>query len=209
MDNANKIRVLTVDDHELMRRGVCDVVSTQPDMIVVAEAGDGEEALVSFRTHRPDITLMDLRMDKTGGIDAISAIRREFPTARIIVLTTYKGDALAVRAFKAGASGYLLKNMVRTELLDTIRSVHAGRKRIPLEIADDMAEHMGGDAITEREIQVLRAVSQGYSNKIIASDLFISEHTVKGHLKSIMSKLGASDRTHAVMIAIKRGFFEM
>jgi DNA-binding NarL/FixJ family response regulator len=203
------IRVLTVDDHPLLRGGITGAIMAQPDMTVVAEATDGEEAVVSFRAHRPDITLMDLRMPKINGIDAIATIRSEHPAARIIVLTTYGGDVQALRAFKAGASGYLLKSMLRTELIDTIRLVHAGHRRIPQEIATEMAEHVADDGLTEREIDTLRAVARGNSNKSIAETLGISEHTVKGHLKSILSKLGASDRTHAVMIAIKRGFLDM
>jgi DNA-binding NarL/FixJ family response regulator len=203
------IRVLTVDDHPLLRGGITGAIMAQPDMTVVAEATDGEEAVVSFREHSPDITLMDLRMPRTNGIDAIAAIRSQWPAAKIIVLTTYGGDVQALRAFKAGASGYLLKSMLRTELIDTIRLVHAGHRRIPQEIAAEMAEHVADDGLTDREIETLRGVARGNSNKTIAEILGISEHTVKGHLKSILSKLGASDRTHAVMIAMKRGFLEM
>jgi DNA-binding NarL/FixJ family response regulator len=209
MSEIHKIRVLTVDDHPLLRGGISGAINAQPDMIVVAEAADGEEALANFRTHCPDVTLMDLRMPKTNGIDAISAIRKEFPWARIIVLTTYGGDIQALRAFKAGAVGYLLKSMLRTELIDTIRLAHAGMRRIPPEIAIEMAEHAADDALTPREIEVLRDVAKGSSNKIIAARLAISEHTVKGHLKNILSKLDASDRTHAVMIALKRGFLDI
>jgi DNA-binding NarL/FixJ family response regulator len=178
-------------------------------MSVVAEAADGEEAIASFRIHRPDVTLMDIRMPKTNGIDAISAIRKEFPNARVVVLTTYGGDIQALRAFKAGAVGYLLKSMLRTELVDTIRLAHAGMRRIPPEIALELAEHAGDDTLTTREIEVLGDVAKGSSNKVIAARLAISEHTVKGHLKSILSKLDASDRTHAVMIALKRGFLDI
>ena len=208
MNKQQTIRVLTVDDHPLLRSGIVGVINAQPDMTVVAEASDGEEAISLYRQHRPDITLMDLRLPKTSGIDAISGIRSEFPSARIIVLTTYGGDVQALRAFKAGAAGYLLKSMLRTELVDTIRSVHAGHRRIPAEIATEMAEHAADDALTEREVEVLRYVSAGNSNKIIAAHLHLSEHTVKGHLKNILSKLGANDRTHAVMIAVKRGFID-
>jgi DNA-binding NarL/FixJ family response regulator len=207
--SAPQIRVLTVDDHPLLREGITDAIMAQADMTVVAEATDGEEAIACFRAHRPDITLMDLRMPKANGIEAITAIRSEWPNARIIVLTTYGGDIQALRAFKAGASGYLLKSMLRTELLDTIRMVHAGHRRIPQEIAAEMAEHVADDALTSREIETLRGVAKGNSNKTIGEQLGISEHTVKGHLKSILSKLGASDRTHAVMIAIKRGFLDV
>jgi DNA-binding NarL/FixJ family response regulator len=209
MNEVHTIRVLTVDDHPLLRGGISGAINAQPDMSVVAEASDGEEALVAFRTHRPDVTLMDLRMPKINGIDAISAIRKEFPWARIVVLTTYGGDIQALRAFKAGAVGYLLKSMLRTELIDTIRLAHAGMRRIPPEIAIELAEHAGDDVPTTREIEVLRDVARGNSNKIIAARLDISEHTVKGHLKNILSKLDASDRTHAVMIALKRGFLDI
>jgi DNA-binding NarL/FixJ family response regulator len=208
MDKPQRIRVLTVDDHPLMRSGIVGVINAQPDMAVVAEATDGEEAISLYRQHRPDVTLMDLRLPKTNGIDAIAAIRNEFPSARIIVLTTYGGDIQARRAFQAGAVGYLLKSMLRTDLIDTVRSIHAGHRRVPPEIATEMAEHAADDALTDREIEVLRCLSAGNSNKIIAAELNLSENTVKGHLKNILSKLGANDRTHAVMIAIKRGFID-
>ena len=209
LSGQHTIRVLTLMDNPLLRGGFSGAIMAQPDMTVVAEATDGEEAIALFRTHQPDITLMDLRMPKAIGIDAIAAIRSEWPAARIIVLTTYGGDVQALRAFKAGASGYLLKSMLRTELIDTIRLVHAGHRRIPQEIAAEMAEHVADDALTIRELETLRGVAKGSSNKIIAEQLGISEHTVKGHLKSILSKLGAADRTHAVMIALKRGFLDM
>jgi DNA-binding NarL/FixJ family response regulator len=209
MSEIRTIRVLTVDDHPLLRAGISGAINAQPDMSVVAEAADGEEAIASFRIHRPDVTLMDIRMPKTNGIDAISAIRKEFPNARVVVLTTYGGDIQALRAFKAGAVGYLLKSMLRTELIDTIRLAHAGMRRIPPEIALELAEHAGDDILTTREIEVLRDVAKGSSNKVIAARLAISEHTVKGHLKNILSKLDASDRTHAVMIALKRGFLDI
>ena len=178
-------------------------------MTVVAEAKDGEEALALFRTHHPDVTLMDIRMPRTNGIDAISTIRQEFPGARIIVLTTYGGDVQALRSLKAGAAGYLQKSMLRTELIETIRMVHAGHRRIPQEVASEMAQHAMDEWMTARELEVLENVAKGKSNKIIADELMISEHTVKGHLKSILSKLNASDRTHAVTIAIKRGFLDL
>jgi DNA-binding NarL/FixJ family response regulator len=203
------IRVMAVDDHPLMMAGIVGEINAQTDMRVVAEASDGDEAVALFRKHRPDVTLMDIRMPKVNGIAAISSIRQEYPYARIVVLTTSAGDVQAVRAFKAGAVGYLLKNLLRTELVETIRLVHSGQKRIPPEIAQQIAEHAADDSITTRELEVLRGVASGNSNKIIASDLNISEHTVKNHLKSILSKLNASDRTHAVMIALKRGFLDM
>jgi DNA-binding NarL/FixJ family response regulator len=205
----NIIRVMTVDDHPLMMAGISGEINAQPDMRVVAEATDGDEAIALFRMRRPDVTLMDLRMPKMNGIEAISAIRQEVPRARIVVLTTASGDVQMVRAFKAGAVGYLFKNLLRTELIDTIRLVHSGRKRIPPEIAQEIAEHSADDAITARELDVLRGIAKGRSNKIIADSLNISEHTVKNHLKNILSKLDASDRTHAAMIALKRGFLDL
>jgi DNA-binding NarL/FixJ family response regulator len=209
MAEPQVIRVMAVDDHPLMMAGIVGEISAQPDMRVVAEASDGDEALALFQKHRPDVTLMDIRMPRVHGIAAISSIRQHFPHARIIVLTTSSGDVQAVRAFKAGAVGYLLKNLLRTELVETIRLVHNGHKRIPPEIAQQIAEHAADDSITTRELDVLRGVANGNSNKIIAFNLNISEHTVKNHLKSILSKLNASDRTHAVMIALKRGFLDM
>jgi DNA-binding NarL/FixJ family response regulator len=205
----NPIRVLTVDDHPLLREGIAAVISGQQDMVLVAEAATGREAIERFREHRPDVTLMDLQMPEMSGIDAIVAIRSEFPGARIIVLTTYTGDAQAVRAFQAGASGYLLKSMLRKELLDTIRAVYAGKRRIPPEIAAEIAEHHTDDALTEREIEVLRLVAAGNANKIVAAELTISEETVKAHMRSILSKLAANDRTHAVTIALKRGIINI
>lgn len=209
MTEIRVIRIMAVDDHPLMMAGISGEINAQPGMRVVAEARDGDEALILFRKHRPDVTLMDIRMPKVNGIAAISAIRDEFPQARIIVLTTAAGDVQVVRAFKAGAVGYLLKNLLRTELVDTIRLVHNGHRRVPPEIAQQIADHFGDDSITERELDVLRGVASGSSNKIIASDLKISENTVKNHLKSILSKLDANDRTHAVMIALKRGFLDL
>ena len=208
MAETHSIRVMAVDDHPLMMAGIVGEINAQIDMRVVAEASDGDVALGLFRKHRPDVTLMDIRMPKVNGIEAISSIRQEFPHARIVVLTTSAGDVQILRAFKAGAVGYLLKNLLRTELVETIRLVHSGHKRIPPEIAQQLAEHAADDSITTRELDVLRGVANGNSNKIIASDLKISEHTVKNHLKSILSKLNASDRTHAVMIALKRGFLD-
>jgi len=203
-----KIRVLTVDDHPLLRSGIAAVIESEEDIVVVGEAANGKEAIESFRVHRPDVTLMDLQMPVMNGIDAIVAIRREFPGARIVILTTYDGDVQAVRALKAGAAGYLLKSMLREELVNTIRSIHAGGRRIPTEIAAGIAEHVADDNLTDREIEVLRKVATGTSNKIIAAQLGVSEATVKSHLKSILSKLGANDRTHAVTIALKRGFID-
>jgi len=209
MSPSNRIRILTVDDHPMLREGIAAVLQGEPDMVLVAEASNGHEALEQFRTHRPDITLMDLQMPGMNGIDAIVAIRENYPGARIVVLTTYSGDTQAMRAFKAGASGYLLKSMLRKELLETIRSVHAGKKRIPPEIAVEIAEHHTDDALTEREVEVLRQVACGNSNKIVADRLAISEETVKAHMRNILSKLGANDRTHAVTIALKRGIIEI
>jgi DNA-binding NarL/FixJ family response regulator len=199
---------MAIDDHPLLREGIAAVMHGEEDIELVAEGTSGKEAIDLFRLHRPDVTLMDLQMPDMNGIDAIIAIRSDFPNARFIVLTTYQGDVQALRALKAGASGYLLKNMLRKELLDTIRAVHAGRKRIPPEIAAELADHVTDDALSDREVEVLRRVATGHSNKIIAAQLIVSEATVKGHMKSILSKLGANDRTHAVTIAMKRGFID-
>ena len=209
MNAAGAIRILTVDDHPVLREGIAAVLASEQDMILVAEASNGREAVDQFRTHHPDVTLMDVQMPEVNGIDAIIKIREEFPDARIIVLTTYTGDAQAARAFKAGACGYLLKSMVRKELIDTIRLIHAGKKKIPAEIAVEMAQHHSDDALTEREIEVLREVAAGNANKMVAQLLSISEETVKAHMRSILSKLGANDRTHAVTIAVKRGIIEI
>jgi len=207
--HSGVIRILTVDDHQLLRGGIAAVLDGQEDMSLVGQARNGQEAIESFRRLRPDVTLMDLRMPDMSGIEAISAIRTEFSNARIIVLTTYAGDANAAAALKAGAAGYLLKNLVRKELLETIRAVHAGKRRVPAEIASEIAEHVGDDALTAREIEVLRRVAAGKSNKLIAAELDIAEGTVKTHMKSILPKLDASDRTHAVMIALKRGILDI
>jgi DNA-binding NarL/FixJ family response regulator len=203
------IRVLAVDDHPLLREGIAAVIAAESDLELVAEASTGEEAIRLFRQHRPDITLMDLRMPDMTGIEAINAIRAEYSGARIIVVTTYAGDVQAVQALKAGAAAYLLKNTLRKELIDAIRTVHAGKRRIPPEVASEIAEHAADDALTEREVEVLRRVGTGQSNKQIAAQLSISEGTVKAHMKSILPKLRAQDRTHAVMIAVKRGILNI
>ncbi len=203
------IRVLTADDHPLLREGVGALIASQGDMRLVAEASNGREAVEQFRSHRPDITLMDLQMPDMSGIDAIIAIRSEFPDARIIVLTTYAGDALCKRAMKAGAYAYTLKGNVRKDLLDTIRAVRAGRKFIHAEVAAELATHAADDSLSEREIEVLFLIAAGNSNKLVADRLAISEDTVKGHVKNILSKLGVNDRTHAVTAALKRGIIEL
>jgi len=203
------IRIVTVDDHPMLREGIAAVLASEADMVLVGEASNGREGIEQFRAHRPDVTLMDLQMPVMNGTDAIIAIRKEFPDARIIVLTTYSGDVQAVRAFEAGAVGYLLKNLVRKELVETIRSVHSGKKRIPPEIAVGIAEHHSDDALTEREIEVLKHVAAGNANKMVAYNLDLSEETIKAHMKNILSKLGAKDRTHAVTIALKRGIIEI
>ena len=207
--HVGTIRILTVDDHQLLREGIGAVLDGQTDMTLVGQAGNGLEAIESYRRLQPDVTLMDLRMPDMSGIEAISAIRTEFPNARIIVLTTYAGDVQAAAALRAGAAGYLLKSLVRKELIETIRAVHAGKRRVPAEIATEIAEHVADDALTVREIEVLRRVAAGKSNKLIAAELEISEGTVKTHMKSILPKLDASDRTHAVTIALKRGILDI
>ncbi|HEX3683036.1 MAG TPA: response regulator transcription factor [Bryobacteraceae bacterium] len=203
------IRVLSVDDHPLLREGIAALIGNQADMALVAEACNGREAVEQFRKYRPDITLMDLQMPEMSGIDAISAIRGEFPDARIIVLTTHAGDFQVFRAIKAGARGYLLKSLLRNELLETIRAVHAGRKRVSAEIAAELAEHATDDGLTPREIDVLRLIARGNANKEIAARLSLTEETVKSHVKNVLSKLGANDRTHAVTIALKRGIIDL
>jgi DNA-binding NarL/FixJ family response regulator len=209
MSSAQQIRILTVDDHPLLREGIASLVGTQPDMAIVGEASNGREAIDQFRKHRPDITLMDLRMADLNGIEAITQIHAEFADAKIIVLTTYSGDAQIFRALKAGAQGYLLKGLLRKELLETIRAVHAGKKRISPEVASQVAEYATDSALTAREIDILQLIAQGNANKIVADRLSISEDTVKAHVRSILSKLGANDRTHAVTIALKRGIIDL
>src|SRR4030081_258449 len=203
------IGILSVDDHPLLREGIAALVEAESDMKLVAEATNGQEAIEKFRSHRPDITLMDLQMPALNGIEAIIGIRSEFPNARIIVLTTYAGDVQVLRALKAGARGYVLKGHVHRELLDTIRAVHSGQKRIPAEVAAELAEHTGEDALSSREIDVLRLIAAGNANKEIAGRLSITEETVKSHVTNILAKLGANDRTHAVTLALKRGIIEL
>jgi DNA-binding NarL/FixJ family response regulator len=203
------IRVLAVDDHSIVRDGIARLVGTQTDMELVAEASDGAEAVEQFRKYHPDITLMDLQMPKMSGIDAISAIRAESPEARIIVLTTYAGDVQVMRALKAGAQGYLLKGLLRKELLETIRAVHGGQKRLSAEIAATVAEHALDSTLTPREISVLKLIASGNANKEIAGLLHLTEESVKGYVKNILLKLGANDRTHAVTIGLKRGIIDL
>src|SRR5579859_6905947 len=203
------IGVLSVDDHPLLRQGIAALINGESDMKLVAEATNGQEAIEKFRLHRPDVTLMDLQMPALNGIDAIIGIRSEFPNARIIVLTTYAGDVQVLRALKAGARGYILKGHVRRELLDTIRAVHAGQKRIPPEVAAELADHAADELLTSREIEVLRLVAVGNANKEIAGQLSITEETVKSHITNILAKLGANDRTHAVTIGLKRGIIQL
>jgi DNA-binding NarL/FixJ family response regulator len=208
-DDSKKIRILAVDDHPVLRQGIAALIADESDMTLVAEAANGREAIQSFRTHQPDVTLMDLQMPEMNGIDAMIAIRGEFPDARIIVLTTYAGDAQALRALKAGARAYLLKNSLHKELLDTIRAVHAGRKSLSPEVSFELAEHAAEETLSPAEVRVLRLIADGNTNKQIATHLSVTEDAVKGQVRNILSKLGANDRTHAVTIAVKRGFLEL
>jgi DNA-binding NarL/FixJ family response regulator len=205
----NLIRILTVDDHPLLRKGIAALLNAEPDLKLVAEASNGQEAIEAFRSHQPDITLMDLQMPGLDGVEAIDRIRSEYPEARIVVLTTYSGDAQVLRALRAGARAYILKGHVHKELLETIRVVHAGQKRIPPDVAAELANHATDDELTRREIDVLRLIADGNGNKQIADQLSIGEATVKSHVTNILSKLGANDRAHAVTIGLRRGIIEL
>jgi DNA-binding NarL/FixJ family response regulator len=205
---SSPIRILAVDDHQLVREGIAGFVGVQPDMTMVAEAATGRDAIQQFRTHRPDVTLMDLQMPDMNGMDALIAIRAEFPDARVIMLTTYEGDAHILRALKAGAQGYLLKNTLHSDLLQTIRAVHAGKRSLSPEISFQVAEHVSDETLTPAEVAVLRLIADGNSNKQIADQLRVTEDTVKGRVKSILAKLDANDRTHAAIIGLKRGIID-
>jgi DNA-binding NarL/FixJ family response regulator len=207
--DRGQIRVLSVDDHPLLREGIAALVNGEPDMKVVAEAMNGTEAIEKFRLHHPEITLMDLQMPTLDGVEAIRHILDDYPSARIIVLTTYTGDVQVLRALKAGARGYILKGQVHRELLDAIRAVHAGQKQIPPEVAAELAEHAADDELTLRQVEILKMIADGKANKVIANQLEIGEATVKSHVTSILSKLGANDRTHAVTIALRRGIMKL
>jgi len=208
-EDPKRIRILAVDDHPILRQGIVGLIADESDMTLVAEAANGREAIQQFRTHHPDITLMDLQMPEMNGLDAMIAIRGEFPDARIIVLTTYTGDVQATRALKAGARAYLLKNSLHKELLDTIRAVHAGRKTLSPEVSFELAEHSAEELLSAAEVRVLRLIAEGNSNKEIATLLSVTEDSIKGQVRNILSKLGAHDRTHAVTIGIKRGIIEV
>jgi two-component system, NarL family, response regulator len=203
------IRVMVVDDHAIMREGVAALINSQPDMTLIAEAATGADAIALHKSSQPDVTVMDLALPDLGGTDAIVAIRQDAPRARFVVLTTFRGDVQALRALKAGATGYLLKSMVRKELLNSIRVVHSGAKHIPAEIAAEITAYAADETLTAREIEVLRWVAEGCSNKIVAAKLSISEDTVKNHMRAVLEKLGANDRTHAVTIAVRRGFLDL
>jgi len=209
MTSSTPIRILTVDDHPVVRDGIASLVGVQPDMTVIAEAANGRDAVQQFRTHRPDVTLMDIQMPEMNGLDALIAIRAEFPDARVIVLTTYEGDVHIVRALKAGAQGYLLKNTLHSDLLQTIRVVHAGKRSLSPEASFQFAQHLNDQALTPAEVVVLRLIAAGNANKQIADQLGITEDTVKGRVKSILSKLDANDRTHAAIIGLKRGIIDL
>jgi len=209
VNDPSQIRVLSVDDHPLLRQGIAVIINNESDMLLVAEAASGGEGIQKFREHQPDVTLMDLRLPDMSGIDTMIAIRTEFPDARVIMLTTFEGDVEVQRALGAGARGYMLKSMPPKDLVEVIRQVHAGKKRVPAELAAQLAEHLSDESLTEREVEVLRHVAGGNRNRDIAEQLFISEETVKVHVKHIMEKLGANDRTQAVAIAVRRGIIQL